>query len=71
MNLFFIFLFYIIYVYFSHFFISYIIRRSFSPLFWELLAKMKMMAMQFSLQALLRCVPNSDNLNLVVETFPL
>lgn len=57
-------------MYLLQIFISYIIRRSVSPVCWMFLAKMKIMNTQLNLPALFRCVPTSDNLTLVVETFP-
>lgn len=47
----------ILYVYFSQVFISYIVR-SLNPICQILLAKMKMMDIQLSLSAVLRCVHN-------------
>lgn len=62
----FIFLFYIVYMYFSQIFR---VTRLLNPVRWMLLAKM--MDTQLSLPALLKCILNFDSLNLVVETFPL
>lgn len=49
----------------------YIVKRLISPVCWMLLAKVKMMNTHLSLPVLLTHAPNTDNLNLVVETFPL